>query len=137
MNRREVLLGMAAAGMMMARTRRAIAQATAKARALALKITGLRTVVVNVGTQNWVFCKVLTNQGLTGLGEGSVTSKEATVVAAIMDNERLLLGKDPTEIELRWQEMFRYPRWRGGPILTSAISAIEIALWDILGKALG
>jgi len=134
MNRREALLGMGGAAVL---ARRALAQATAKARPLALKITGLRTMVVNVGTQNWVFCKVLTNQGLTGLGEGSVTSKEATVVSAIMDNERLLLGKDPTEIELRWQEMFRYPRWRGGPILSSAISAIEIALWDILGKALG
>jgi galactonate dehydratase len=133
MNRRQLLLALACA----AGPRRALAQATAKARPLALKITGLRTFVVNVGGQNWVFCKVITNQGLTGLGEGSVTSKEATVVQAIMDNERFLVGKDPTEIELLWQGMFRYPRWRGGPILNSAISAIEIALWDILGQALG
>src|SRR5205814_10438229 len=89
-----------------------------------------------VGSQNWVFCKVLTNQGLTGLGEGSVTSKEATVAQAIMDNQSFLVGKDPTDIELLWQGMFRYPRWRGGPILNSAISAIEIALGDILGQAL-
>jgi L-alanine-DL-glutamate epimerase-like enolase superfamily enzyme len=136
MNRRQLLLGIAAGGLW-ANTRLALAQATAKARPLALKITGLRTIVVNVGGSNWVFCKVLTNQGLTGLGEGSTTSKEATVVSAIMDNERFLIGKDPTEIELLWQGMFRYPRWRGGPILNSAISAIEIALWDILGKALG
>jgi galactonate dehydratase len=66
-----------------------------------------------------------------------VTSKEATVAQAIMDNQSFLVGKDPTDIELLWQGMFRYPRWRGGPILNSAISAIEIALWDILGKALG
>jgi galactonate dehydratase len=109
----------------------------ADAKALNLKITGLKTIVVNAGGVNWVFCKVSTNQGLTWLGEGSVTSKEATLSQAIMEHERFLIGKDPTEIELLWQGMFRYPRWRGGPILNSAISAVEIALWDILGKALG
>ncbi len=109
----------------------------APAKPLQLKITGVKTFVVNVGSVNWVFCKILTDQGLTGLGEGSVTSKEATVAQAIQEHERFLVGKDPTEIELLWQGMFRYPRWRGGPILNSAISAVEIALWDILGQALG
>jgi len=107
------------------------------AKSLNLKINGLKTFVVNVGALNWVFCKVYTNQGLVGLGEGSVTGKEATVAEAIMEHERFLMGKDPTDIELLWQSMFRYPRWRGGPILNSAISAVEIALWDILGQALG
>jgi galactonate dehydratase len=104
---------------------------------LHLKITGLKTIVVNAGSVNWVYCKISTNQGLVGLGEGSVTSKEATVAEAIMEHERFLVGKDPTDIELLWQGMFRNPRWRGGPILNSAISAVEIALWDILGQALG
>ena len=104
---------------------------------LHLKITGLKTFVVNVGSVNWVFVKIHTNQGLTGLGEGSVTSKEATMAEAIREHERFLVGKDPTEIERLWQAMFRYPRWRGGPVLNSAISAVEIALWDILGKAVG
>jgi L-alanine-DL-glutamate epimerase-like enolase superfamily enzyme len=104
---------------------------------LNLKITGLKTFVVNTGSLNWVFCKVYTNGGLVGLGEGSVTSKESTVAQAIMEHERFLLGKDPTDIELLWQGMFRNPRWRGGPILNSAISAVEIALWDIFGQALG
>jgi len=54
-----------------------------------------------------------------------------------MEHERFLIGKDPTDIEILWQGMFRYPRWRGGPILNSGISAVEIALWDILGQALG
>ncbi len=115
----------------------AAAQAVRPAKSLNLKITGLKTFVVNVGSVNWAFCKVYTNQGLTGLGEGSITSKEATLTQAIMEHERMLLGKDPTDIELLWQAMFRYPRWRGGPILNSAISAVEIALWDILGQALG
>src|SRR5262249_8077256 len=111
--------------------------AAAQAKGLHLKITGLKTIIVNVGSVNWVFCKVATDQGLVGLGEGSITSKEATLAQAIMEHERFLIGKDPTEIELLWQGMFRYPRWRGGPILNSAISAIKIALWDILGQALG
>lgn len=109
----------------------------AQAKALNLRITGIKTIAVNVGSVNWVFCKIATNQGITGLGEGSITSKEATLSAAILEHERYLLGKDPTDIELHWQAMFRYPRWRGGPILNSAISAVEIALWDITGKALG
>jgi galactonate dehydratase len=111
-------------------------EASSRAKSLHLKITGLKTFVVNAGSLNWVFCKVYTNGGLVGLGEGSVTSKEATIAQAIMEHERFLLGKDPTDIEFLWQSMFRVPRWRGGPILNSAISAVEIALWDILGQAL-
>lgn len=111
--------------------------AATRARGLNLKITGLKTFVVNAGSLNWVFCKVYTNTGIAGLGEGSVTSKEATIAQAIMEHERFLIGKDPTDIELLWQGMYRFPRWRGGPILNSAISAVEIALWDITGQALG
>ena len=139
MNRRgfvSTALG-AAAGAASAPFPAAAQDAAAGAKRLNLKITGLKTFVVNVGDLDWVFCKVYTNRGLVGLGEGSVTSKEATVAAAIMEHERYLLGKDPTNIEMLWQGMFRYPRWRGGPVLNSAISAVEIALWDILGQALG
>ena len=138
MTRRQFVarLGMAAAGQLLIDSQSFAAQ-TAQAKALNLKITGLKTFVVNVGSVNWAFCKVYTNQGVTGLGEGSITSKEATLTQAIMEHERFLIGKDPSDIELLWQGMFRYPRWRGGPILNSAISAVEIALWDILGQALG
>ena len=138
MTRRQFVahVGMAAAGQLLVHSRYLGAQ-TAQARSLNLKITGLKTFVVNVGSVNWVFCKVYTNQGLTGLGEGSITSKEATLTQAIMEHDRFLIVKDPSDIELLWQGMFRYPRWRGGPILNSAISAVEIALWDILGQALG
>src|ERR671935_2480726 len=105
MNRRTFLLS---GGALLARPHFSLAQETgAKARALNLKITGLKTITVNVGSVNWVFCKVLTNEGLTGLGEGSVTSKEATVAQAIMEHERFLTGKDPTDIEFLWQSMFR------------------------------
>jgi L-alanine-DL-glutamate epimerase-like enolase superfamily enzyme len=137
MTRRQFIahLGIAAAGQVL--DLQSFAAQTAQAKSLNLKITGLKTFVVNVGSVNWAFCKVYTNQGLTGLGEGSITSKEATLTQAIMEHERFLIGKDATDIELLWQGMFRYPRWRGGPILNSAMSAVEIALWDILGQALG
>src|SRR5581483_6176310 len=121
----------------LARIHTALAEQTATAKNLHLKITSIKTFVVNAGSVNWVFCKLYTDQGLVGLGEGSVTSKEATVSQAIMEHERFLIGKDPTDIELLWQGMYRNPRWRGGPILNSAISAVEIALWDIAGQALG
>src|SRR5258706_13729927 len=131
MHRRQFLLAAAAP------VAASIAESVKPAKSLNLKITGIKTFVVNVGSVNWVFCKVYTNQGITGLGEGSITSKEATLSQAIMEHERFLEGKDPTDIELLWQGMYRYPRWRGGPVLNSAISAVEIALWDILGQALG
>ena len=103
-----------------------------------MKITALQTFVVDAGAGNWVFVKVHTDQdGLTGLGEGTVTSKAQTIAAAIAEHERVLVGRDPRDIEWLWQAMYRYPRWRGGPALNSAISAIEMALWDIKGKLLG
>src|SRR5215471_8483514 len=138
MNRRQLLaaLGLVGASSSWLPEHHA-SEAVLQLKTLNLKITGLKTFVVNVESVNWVFCKVYTNQGLVGLGEGSITSKEATLAQAIMEHERFLVGKEPTDIELLWQGMYRFPRWRGGPILNSAISAVEIALWDILGQALG
>jgi len=107
-----------------------------------MRITGFKTFIVDStdgrGGPQWVFVKVLTSEdGLYGIGEGSVTSKATTIAAAIMELERMVAGKDPLRIEGLWQLMYRNPRWRGGPVLNSAISAVEIALWDIKGKAYG
>jgi len=110
------------------------------AKALNLKITGLKTFVVDTGPgndENYVFVKIYTNKGIVGLGDGTMTGKARTVAAAIEEHERYLIGKDPTDIEYLWQAMFRGPRYRGGPILMSALGAIDVALWDILGQALG
>ena len=144
MNRRDFLdhaRSVAAAGVAaLCSTEGLLAQARAQAKPLHLKITDLKTFIVNRGGtngSNYVFVKIYTNQGLTGLGEGSVTSKEATMAVAIEEHKRYLVGRDPADIEMHWQAMYRWPRWRGGPILNSAISAVEIALWDILGQALG
>jgi galactonate dehydratase len=134
MTRRELI-----GGICLAPLQPLLAQVRDKAKPLNLKVTDLKTFIVNRGgtnAVNYVFVKIYSNQGLTGLGEGSVTSKEATMAAAIEEHKRYLVGRDPADIEMHWQAMFRWPRWRGGPILNSALSAVEIALWDILGKAL-
>ena len=118
-----------------------MAQASAKAKPLQLKVTDLKTYIVSrsgrPNSSNYVFVRIFTNQGIVGTGEGSVTSKAKTMAAAIEEHKRYLVGRDPTDIEMHWQAMFRWARWRGGPILNSAVSAVEIALWDILGQALG
>jgi galactonate dehydratase len=102
-----------------------------------VKIRAVKPFVVDELGTNRVFVKVYTDEGLTGLGEGTLSSRSQSIAAAIAENEAYLLGKDPRDIEGLWQTLYRRPRWRGGPILNSAISAIDTALWDILGKSLG
>ena len=98
-----------------------------------IRITGLKTFLV----KSYAFVKIHTNKGITGLGEGAVAGREASTAKAIEELEHYIKGKDPTAIEFLWQAMYRWPRWRGnGVIQNSAISAIEIALWDILGQLL-
>ena len=97
-----------------------------------IKITDLKTIIV----EDEVYLKVFTNQGIVGEGHTSVHRKAPTCEAAVLDLERIIMGRDPTKIEFLWQAMYRWPRWRGGPILNAAISGIDLALWDILGKLL-
>jgi galactonate dehydratase len=101
-----------------------------------VKITSLTTHIVDTSRwRNFVFVKVMTDEGIYGWGEATVEGKEKTVAEAIHELARYLVGKDPFQIELHWQAMYRNAFWVGGPILTSAISAVEHALWDIKGKA--
>ncbi len=100
-----------------------------------IKIIDLKAWAVGIEA-NQVFVKIYTNEGVTGLGEASVHRKTGTTLAACLELKDVLMGHDPTRIEFLWQGMFRWPRWRGGPVLNTAISAVEIALWDILGKLL-
>ncbi|MFD0678008.1 MULTISPECIES: galactonate dehydratase [unclassified Paenibacillus] len=82
----------------------------------------------------WLFLKVHTDEGITGYGEPIVEGRAKTVEAAIRELESYLIGQDPLRIEHHWQVMYRGTFYRGGPILVSAISGIEQALWDIKGK---
>ncbi len=85
----------------------------------------------------WLFLKITTDDGLFGWGEPIVEGRAETVKACVQELSSYLLGADPRRIEDIWQVLYRGGFYRGGPILTSAISGIEQALWDIKGKALG
>jgi galactonate dehydratase len=100
-----------------------------------LKITAVSARVVNAEMRNWVFVKVETDQaGLYGWGEATLEWKTRAVVGAIEDLTPLILGRDPRDIEQAVRAMRKQSFWRLGAIGMSAISGIEIALWDILGK---
>jgi galactonate dehydratase len=104
-----------------------------------MKITALETLVCHARMRNWVFVKVLTDQpGLWGWGEATLEWHTRAVVGAVEDLSHLLLGQDPTRIEFLWQMMFRQHFWHGNGIVRgTAISGIDLALWDILGKIHG
>ncbi|PMC35664.1 galactonate dehydratase [Bacillus sp. UMB0899] len=82
----------------------------------------------------WLILKVETDEGIVGYGEPIVEGNSRTVEAAIKVLESYLIGQNPLKIEHHWQAMYRGGFYRGGPILVSAISGIEQALWDIKGK---
>ncbi len=103
-----------------------------------MKITAVKTVVVNAQMRNWVFIKVETDQpGLYGWGEGSLEWKTNAVAGAVQDFAPMVVGEDPTRIDYLYQKMYRHSFFRMGVIGMSAISGIEQACWDILGKSLG
>ena len=102
-----------------------------------MKITDIKAYPVWVGSRNLCLVKVETDEGIYGWGESGVSSRELAVVGAINHFREFLIGKDATRIGAIWQELYRGQYFEGGRILTGAISAIDIALWDIAGKALG
>ena len=104
-----------------------------------MKITGIETLVCHARMRNWIFVKVVTDQsGLWGWGEATLEWHTRGVVGAIEDLSQLLIGEDPTRIEHLWQTMYRQHFWHGNGIIRgTAISGIDIALWDILGKIHG
>ena len=136
--RRSVLAG-ALAGLALLDSERAAADEPPRADAPIapkdpLKITRLETFLVK---PRWLFLKVHTNAGIIGLGEPIVEGRALTVATAVQEIEPYLIGKDPRRVVHHWQAIYRHAFYRGGPILTSALSGIDMALWDIKGKALG
>ena len=101
-----------------------------------MKITDIKTYPVWVGQRNQMIVKVETDEGLHGWGEAGVSGREMAVVGAVRHYREFLIGRDPLRMGALWQEMYRSQYFEGGRILTSAISAIDIALYDIAGKAL-
>ena len=101
-----------------------------------MKITDIKTFAVDCYRTNWVFVKVYTDEGIDGVGEATLEYKEKALVGAVEHLREALTGKDPRQIEKHYHDIYRDAYWRGGAVLMSALSAVEMALWDILGKSL-
>ncbi len=101
-----------------------------------MKVIDIKPFVVDCYRTNWVFVKVYTDSGITGVGEATLEYKEKALLGALEHIKEYLVGKDPLQIEKHFHDIYRDAYWRGGPVLMSALSAVECALWDILGKHL-
>jgi len=99
-----------------------------------MKISDIKIYTLDAFRTNWAFIKVETDEGLYGWGEASLGTNENALEGMVADLKRLVVGRNPLEIEKMCFEVYRDIYWKGGPVLMSAISGIEIALWDIAGK---
>ena len=129
----EAVLGVAGAGLMLPLSSYAHQPARIPDKAN-VKITRLETFLIK---PRWIFLKIHTDAGVHGLGEPLLEGRALTVQTAIKEVEPYLIGKDPRHVIHHWQAIYRHAFYRGGPILTSALSGIDHALWDIKGKLLG
>ena len=102
-----------------------------------LKITAIKPYPVWIGTRNQLIVKVETDQGIHGWGESGLSGREMAVAGALQHYARFLVGRDAFDIGAIWQETYRSQYFEGGRVLQAAISAVDIALHDIKGKALG
>jgi len=102
-----------------------------------MKITDIKTYPINVGSGSQLVIKVETDSGIYGWGASGLSGREFPVIGAIEHYKPLLIGKNPMQIGAIWQDLYRGQYFEGGRVLTAAISAIDIALYDIKGKALG
>lgn len=102
-----------------------------------LTITDIKAYPTWVGHRNQLLVKVETNEGIFGWGESGLSGRELAVVGAVKHFREFLIGKDARRIGAIWQELYRSQYFEGGRVLLAAMSAIDIALYDIVGKALG
>ncbi len=101
-----------------------------------MKIKALKSFILSKGKSNYFFVKVETDEGLYGIGEGGLGWRTRAMAAVLRDFEPALVGQDPFRIEHLWQVMFRGGFFPGGLVQTATLSAVDIALWDLKGKAL-
>lgn len=103
----------------------------------AMKITDIKVFLVGAGGRNWLYVKVLTDQGIYGIGEAYSAGPDEATVKVIEDFKRWLVGQDPRNVQYLFDIMYNTTRFPGGLVINSAISGIEHALWDIAGKSAG
>src|ERR1044071_764854 len=102
-----------------------------------MKIADARVIVCCPG-RNFVTLKLTTDDGITGLGDATLNGRELAVASYLEDHViPVLIGRDATRIEDTWHYLYKGAYWRGGPVTMTAIAAVDTALWDIQGKALG
>ena len=102
-----------------------------------MKITEARVIVTCPG-RNFVTLKVVTDEGLSGIGDATLNGRELAVASYLTDHVvPCLIGRDPHQVEDTWQYLYRGAYWRGGPVTMAAIAAMDTALWDIKAKAAG
>ena len=102
-----------------------------------MKIVGQKVFVANVSRTNFVFVKLYTDEGIEGVGEATLEWKTKTVVSALEELERVLVRRDPFAVDAIVEQLHRDSYWRTGAVFRTALGAIEAALLDIKGKALG
>src|SRR4029453_16256752 len=102
-----------------------------------MKITDIKPLPVWVGSRNQLVVKIETDEGIYGLGESGLSGRELAVIGALKHFREFLIGKDPMQIGRIWQELYRSQYFEGGRVLLAAQSAIDIALYDLAGKAWG
>jgi len=102
-----------------------------------MKITDIKTRVVNLDFRNCILVLIETDKGISGIAETVMKRRTLTIESSIHDLRSYLLGKDPTDIEDHWDKLYRDSFWVGGPMHATAISVVDCALWDILAKSCG
>jgi len=104
---------------------------------MTMKITDVKTYPVWIGSRNQLIVKIETDEGIYGLGESGLSGRELAVVGALNHYREILIGQNPMKIGFIWQLLYRSQYFEGGRVLTAAMAAIDLALHDIKGKALG
>src|SRR3954466_16119856 len=101
-----------------------------------MKIKDAKVLICSPG-RNFVTLKIYTDEGIFGLGDATLNGRELAVASYLSDHLiACLIGRDPSQTEDIWQYLYRGAYWRRGPVTMTAIAAVDMALWDIKGKAL-